>query len=103
MREPDAETKAAMVIAELALERAVHGWGARWALCYNGQGDFDSQDCACCLTWEDISGCDCECHQRIKELRALFKCALRFYEDVMHSCMVGRYVTGKKAEEIRCD
>jgi hypothetical protein len=98
MREPDVETKAAMMIAELALERALHEWEARWVLCYSGEGDFDSQDCACCLTWEDINGCGCECHARIRELKGLFSCALGFYDDIMRSWMVGRHVTGKKNE-----
>lgn len=95
MREPDKETKAAIIIAELALERAIHSWTSRWVLCYSGEGEFNGSDCACCITWEEMPQCHCLCHERIHELRRLFQGELSFYDDVMHSWMVGRHITGQ--------
>jgi hypothetical protein len=84
-------------MGRLALERAIHEWGARWLLCYSGEGDFDGQDCGCCIGWEENPRCGCQCHERINELDRLFSVALGFYNDMMHSWMAGRHVTGRKS------
>jgi hypothetical protein len=61
------------------------GHSMRYLFCYNGEGEHESYDCGCCLTWEPIPECNCLCHGRIEamansgDLRLLFT-ALQHHE-----------------------
>ena len=61
--------------AGLMLERlfsTMHDWegfSLRHLLCYNGESQDDSYDCACCMTWPDtVPECGCICHERIERM-----------------------------------
>jgi len=58
----------------LLLERMIgtmktwDGHSMRYLFCYNGEGEHESYDCACCLSWEPSSDCGCLCHERIEKM-----------------------------------
>jgi hypothetical protein len=64
-------------LAGLTLERLFStmrtwdGHALRYLLCYNGENDGESYDCACCMTCPNDEGyrsCGCICHERIEKM-----------------------------------
>jgi len=101
VREPSDEQKAAMGMAEQALDAAISGLTWRWILCWSGDGPWLSgEDCAECIAWaDDGPECQCPCHARITELKRLFHSALRMANEKQNSWWWDRDVDGKKREE----
>ena len=70
--EPSKEIKATLGITRQALAEAIDNCSFRWLLCLNNENLDNGFDCACCITWEtQIQGCQCICHERIRELDKL--------------------------------
>ena len=76
-REPPQNVKIENIRARNAMEEAINAWPDRWVLCWNGESTGDSGfDCACCISWYDIQGCGCICHERIGQLDSLMNAVL---------------------------
>jgi len=98
-REPSEEEKAIIIMMDESLEIAIRNSTFRWLFCWSGTEKPDSGiDCACCLTWdEDLKAkCSCICHKRIKELKKLFRVAIRSIEKHNKSWFWNRGIDGKK-------
>jgi len=82
MSEPTMEEKAILGMARQAFEIALKNCTFRWLFCWDGEKDQSCFDCACCIAWQDdeYHTCGCICHERMRELGALFYAALRSKE-----------------------
>ena len=103
-REPSTEEKAIIIMTDQALEIAIDECSFRWLFCWtdNLPPEWETCfDCACCLTWdEDLKHkCGCICHKRIKELKSLFRAALRSKEKHSKSWFWDRGIDGKQKKE----
>jgi hypothetical protein len=66
----------------LASMKDWEGHGMRHLLCYNGESEHESYDCACCMTWPDdeqFSKCGCICHERIEKMARTGDLPLLFF------------------------